>query len=68
MRALGTIGEPIDLELLEQGMHDGEPWVAINAAEALNEAGASDLLRSLAESDHLPLAALAREVMMQEVA
>ncbi|MFW2340364.1 MAG: HEAT repeat domain-containing protein [Acidimicrobiia bacterium] len=67
MRVLGSIGEAADMVLLEKGMMDLEPWVAINSAEAMLEAGGHHRLHDIAESE-LPQASLAREVMMEEVA
>ncbi len=68
IRALGTIGGPDDLDLLERGMADSDPWVAINSAEALLEAGGLDRLRELADTDDHPQASLAREVMLGRAA
>lgn len=67
IRVLGSVGEPTDIVLLEQGMTDAEPWVAINSAEAMLEAGGLQRLHDIAESE-LPQASLAREVMTEEVA
>ena len=67
LRVLGSIGERSDMALLERGMTDPEPWVAINSAEAMLEAGGHERLNDIATSE-LPQAALAREVMMDEVA
>jgi len=67
LRALGTIGDTSDLALLERGMSDSEPWVAINSAQALAEAGGRDRLGIIANTDH-PTAALAREVLGEAVA
>ncbi len=51
--ALGTLGEPGDLDQLRRlAVDDESHWVAINAARALREAGDVDVLRKLASSGH----------------
>lgn len=62
LNALGTIGDASDLEILEQAMYDTDPWVAINAARALLEAGGDDRLELIAQS-HSPQAVLAQELI-----
>ncbi len=66
LRVLGTVGEAADLDLLEQGMAHPEPWVAINSAQAMLEAGGAGRLEAMVASGH-PLAPLAREAIMERV-
>lgn len=67
LSALGTIGDASDIEKLEQGMFDADPWVAINAARSLLEAGGRARLHEIARSD-LPQSTLARETIAGGVA
>ena len=62
LRSLGTIGDQSDLEILEQGIFDSDPWVALNAARAMLEAGGDDRLVEIAQSE-LPQAILAQELI-----
>ncbi len=62
LSALGTIGDASDIEVLELGMFDADPWVAINAARALLEAGGRERLHEIAQSE-LPQSTLAQEMI-----
>ncbi|MDX1689262.1 MAG: HEAT repeat domain-containing protein, partial [Candidatus Promineifilaceae bacterium] len=61
LSALGTLGEEEDVPRLLGAMSDPSPWVAIHAARGVISAGAGELLRDLAYSDH-PRAELAQQV------
>ncbi len=65
LEALGMLGESEDTNRLLGAMADPSPWVAIHAARGLREAGATELLSDLAESDH-PRAPLARQILTEE--
>ncbi len=62
LRALGTLGEADDLTILEEGLHDPSPWVALEAARSLRKLGGTETLRSLASTEG-PRAAVAREIL-----
>jgi HEAT repeat protein len=60
--ALGHVGAAEDLPFLMGAFHDQSAWVALRAAEALHEAGATDSLAMLARGD-LDRAPLARQLL-----
>lgn len=64
LSALGTLGEEDDIPTILGAMSDPSPWVAIRAAKGVLAAGAAQLLRDLAYSDH-PRAELARQVLLE---
>ena len=66
-RALGNIGDRTEIPLLESGIDDAEPWVAIQAAESLYEVGGKQHLKELAVSDH-PRAMLAQQILDESTA
>jgi HEAT repeat protein len=51
MAALGRIHGAEEMELLQEGLADPSPWVALRTAEGLLEGGGSDPLRELADSE-----------------
>ncbi len=64
VRALGKIGGGEARELLEHALHDASPWVALAAAESLKQIGATELLRTMAASEH-PRTDLFRQVLIE---
>jgi len=62
MRALGVLGRPEDQPILEEGLEDPSPWVALEAARGLGALGETGTLQALARGDG-PRASLAREVL-----
>jgi hypothetical protein len=62
LRALGALGGPEDIPLLEAGLDDPSPWVALEAARGLRAMGSTGRLEALASVES-PRAALAREVL-----
>jgi len=60
--ALGSIGAPADLPNLLAALDDASPWVALRAAEALRDAGATKALAGAGGSSH-PRAPLARAML-----
>lgn len=62
--ALGTLAEDEDQQRLLGALSDPSPWVAMRAAQGLIAAGATPLLRDLADSDH-PRATLAQQVLLE---
>ena len=62
LKALGALGGPDDLPLLEAGLDDPSPWVALEAARGLRAMGSTGRLEALASVES-PRAALAREVL-----
>lgn len=64
-RALGSIGDGRDLELLVSGMDDDSPWVALHAARGVREAGGRSALEELEATDP-SLAALAGQVLAED--
>ena len=62
LKALGALGGPEDLPVLEAGLNDPSPWVALEAARALRAMGSTGRLEALAILEG-PRAALAREVL-----
>ncbi len=62
--ALGAIGSQQDIGLLQLAFDDPSIWVAMHAARALDEIGASSALVATARSRH-PRAELAREALAE---
>ena len=60
--ALGSIGDRSDTALAVQYLEDASPWVALNAATALAELGATDVLETVVRANHAGASA-AREVL-----
>ncbi len=65
VRALGQIGGSESVPLLLKALDDPSPWVAFFAAIGLQQAGRSDLLRQIADSEH-PRHDLVRQVLAEE--
>jgi hypothetical protein len=59
---LGMLGDASDIPLIERTLSDESPWVALNAASAMREVGASDRLEEIVMMD-LPGAHAARELL-----
>ncbi|UCH10254.1 MAG: HEAT repeat domain-containing protein [Fidelibacterota bacterium] len=64
LHALGSLGETEDLALLEQGFADESPWVALQSARGLKEAGGKSILLQLISTKH-PQSDLARQVLAE---
>lgn len=62
--ALGTIGGPREIPLLQDVLDDVAYWVSLEAARGLMKLGAVDTLRRLASSEG-PWAVLARQVLAE---
>ena len=65
LRALGVVSGREAIPILVRGMDDDEPWVALNAARGLREAGGTELLQ-LAAAGQGQKAALAGQVLAEE--
>jgi HEAT repeat protein len=63
LKALGALGGPADVPVLEAGLDDPSPWVALEAARGLMALGSTVRLEALALSGG-PRASLAREVLV----
>lgn len=63
-RALGALCQKSDLEILSAGMEDAVPWVAIQAAHGLIQAGGHTVLQEIAQS-HKSCAPLAQQVLAE---
>jgi HEAT repeat protein len=50
-RALGTLGTEEDIAILQAGIGDESPWVALQAARSLKHAGGEQMLQELANTD-----------------
>jgi HEAT repeat protein len=64
LHALGLLGVSEDLALLEQGTADASPWVALQAARGLKEAGGESILLQLITAKH-PRSDLAKQVLAE---
>lgn len=62
LKALGTLGGPDDLPVLEAALNDASPWVAMEAARGLRAMGSTGRLEALAATEG-SRASLAREVL-----
>ncbi len=62
--ALGHLGSRADLSLLRSGIDDESPWVALQAARGLKEAGGEQLLEELVADDR-GHSTLAREILAE---
>ena len=62
LKALSVLGGPDDLTVLEAGLDDPSPWVALEAARGLRVMGSTGRLEALAATEG-PRASLAREVL-----
>lgn len=66
LHALGRLGDESEIPFLREAMLDDDsPWTALHAARGVKEAGGSDVLKEIAESDH-PHARLAGQVLYEE--
>lgn len=63
--ALSQRADASEAPRLEAALHDDSRWVALHAAEGLRRLGRTDLLRTLAASDH-PRAALAQQAVTEQ--
>lgn len=62
IKTLGHLDALNALPILEQGLEDESPWVALQAGWAMRAIGLQDKLKALAHSDH-PRAAIGRQIM-----
>ncbi len=63
--ALGVLGSPEDDPILEEGLEDPSPWVALRTARGIRDRGRVAKLKHVSESDH-PGRVAAAQVLAEE--